>query len=242
MVPRDRTYKAMTELLNPLDYWWQRVGVVIAPDAPTPMDAILRPYPHCQKPIRTRMGGSEPARFLLSEAGAYVWAPIASPHAARAAGVVITPTSSRKRLDWMVDILMDPPPVPFLACSLGMSGADAAHWRMTVSSGLVAFGGAAGLLGGNLVLVDRSRFLEAVDWFGKTGIAVSDLLRAHDIRQRHRLGLLTGLQARAALDRLKASREQLADFPGVDDPEVVRLASHAARLWSPCATGSEVIE
>lgn len=211
------------------NYWFDRVGRKLAPTAAHWKDALMATYPHADPAKKdARMGGAEPARFLVSGDRAEVWAPIRAANELPA-GVSIQPTSALRRRDWIVRVILVPPPVPFLAASVGMSGADAAHWRMTVSPDLIAIGGASALLDGrNMVLVERARFLEARDWFIDTGTAVSDLLRHREAVALFRRGLISAEQARARRARLKTSQERLASYPGVDDPLLMTLAAHAA--------------
>lgn len=189
-------------------------------------------YPHADpaKP-RTRLGGSEPARFLISDAGAQVWAPVMPAHDLPP-HVRFQTTASRKRRDWIVDILMHPPEPPFLAASVGLSGADAAFWRISTSAGLVAFGGAAGLFDGqSSVIVDRRAFLDAKTWFEATRFPVSDLLCLSETRLRFKAGILTGAQARARIARLKTPPSDLDRYPGGHDPVLMKLAAYAANEW-----------
>ncbi len=196
------------------------------------MDALMASYPHAQpgKP-RTRIGGSEPGRFLISTDEARVWAPVL-PEADLPPHIRFQPTAARKRRDWIVDVITDPPEPPFLAASVGMSGADAAFWQMSVSTDLIAFGGAAALFEGQpLVIVDRQSFLESVAWFTETQVSVSDLLRLSETRDRFRTGILTGAQARARVARLKAPIAELDRYPGSRDPVLMKLAAYAASEW-----------
>ncbi|NJM83452.1 MAG: hypothetical protein HC844_14080 [Tabrizicola sp.] len=129
----------------------------------------------------------------------------------------------------MVDVIMSPPAAPFLAASVGMSGADAAYWRMTTSRELIAFGGAASLHdGNNLLLVERQRFVEAVNWFRCGKIGVSDLLRFRDLQNSFQRGVLTGVQARARLEKLNV--DLLRGYPGQSNPVIMKLAAWAAGM------------
>jgi hypothetical protein len=177
------------------------------------------------------MGGSEPGRFLISDVGAQVWAPVL-PEVDLPSHIRFQPTSARKRRDWLVDVITDPPEPPFLAASVGMSGADAAFWRISTSTDLIAIGGAAGLLEGQpCVIVDRRAFLDAKAWFEETQTPVFDLLRLQETRDRFRTGILSGAQARSRIDRLKTSMADLNRYPGSSDPALMKLAAYAASEW-----------
>lgn len=220
------------------DFWFENFGRLFAPEAPEWFKALMGSYPHAEKPARARFGGSEPARFLICAAQARAWAPVRS-EAPLPAHVSVQPTSARKRRDWIVDVILDPPAPPFLAASIGLSGADAAYWRLTTSRDLIAFGGAAALFDGeHLVLVERPRFQEAMDWFSATGAPVSELLRFHEIRRLFQIGLCTGLQARKALDKLKTAQGALRSFPGGANPALTRLAAYAAEVRASGAAAS----
>lgn len=219
-------------MITAQEYWWDRLGRYLSPTAGDLMDALMASYPHAQpgKP-RTRLGGSEPARFLISDDRAKVWAPVL-PEADLPPHIRFQPTAARKRRDWIVDVIMDPPEPPFLAASVGMSGADAAFWQISISADLIAFGGAAALFEGQpLVIVDRQSFLEATSWFRETQIPVSDLLRLSETRDRFKTGILTGAQARARISRLKVPTAELDRYPGSRDPVLMKLAAYAATEW-----------
>jgi len=220
-------------LITAQEYWQDRLGRHILPEGGDWRDALMASYPHAVagKP-RTRIGGSEPGRFLISDAGAQVWAPVLPdldlpPH------ISFQPTAARKRRDWLVDVITDPPEPPFLVASVGMSGADALFWRISTSADLIAFGGAAGLFEGQpTVIVDRRAFLDAKTWFEETQTPVSDLLRLQETRDRFRTGILTGRQARARIDRLKTPMADLDRYPGSPDPALMKLAAYAASEWA----------
>jgi hypothetical protein len=216
-----------------LDFFQEHLGALIGPGS-DPKDVLMRGYPHFEKDnVRVRMGGAEPARFLVSATSARVWAPVRLP-LDREGRVSVAPTSSRKRRDWLVDVIMDPPETPFLAASLGMSAADADHWRLTVSPGAIVFSGAAALLDGdNMIVVERERFVAAKDWFASTKVPVSDLLRRRDLTERFRRGAITGDAARNAMARIKTPREMAETYPGPEDSFQMRLAAHAANEWTP---------
>ena len=177
------------------------------------------------------MGGSEPARFLITQNSAQAWAPI-RPEGELPVHVTMQPTSVRKRRDWIVDVIVSPPKAPFLAASVGMSGADAKYWRLTTSENLIAFGGAASLFEGqNLVLVDREKFLLARDWFVDGDKPVSDLLNYWQTRQKFKTSLINGKQARARIDRIKTDEATLRSYPGEESLVIAKLASYAANIW-----------
>lgn len=220
-------------MISAQEYWFERFGAKVAPDAAHWREALMGTHPHFDPARKSlvRMGGSEPARFLISEGAVRVWAPIA-PAVELPADTIIAPTSSRKRRDWLVDTIIDPPEPPFLAASVGMSSADAAFWRMTTSRDLIALGGAAALLEGvQSILVERTRFIEARDWFASEKVAISDLLRLGETRRLFQKELLTGAEARARLDRLKTDRAILDTYPGEDNPLLMKLASYAVTYW-----------
>lgn len=190
-------------------------------------------HPHYDpaRTVRTRMGGSEPARFLICAERARVWAPIRTEHALPE-HVEIAQTADRKRRDWIVDVIMNPPRAPFLAASVGMSGADAAFWRMTTSAELIAFGGAGALFDGKqIILIERERFIQARIWFREASVPVSDVLRYRDVQEQFQKGLIGGDAARAALARIKSERDVLDGYPGVRDASIVKLAAYAATEW-----------
>jgi hypothetical protein len=217
-------------MLNEIDYWYDRFGRHLMPDA-SPGLALMGAYPHVNDKGKVRLGGPEPARFLISKAGVDAWSPVRPPDPLPE-GVRMHLTSDRPRRAWVVDILLDPPPAPFLAASLGQSGADAANWQMTINRDRIVFGGSSAVLGGPSVLaIDRARFLEAMRWFQESGVDVRDLLRAADIRHQHRIGLLTGAAARARLGKIKADPAVAAKYPGEANSDVMRLASFAASKY-----------
>lgn len=219
---------------TPLDFFQEHLGSAIDPVA-EPMDVLMRSYKHGDpaKSVVTRMGGSEPARFLVSADVAKIWAPISVPEHARNK-VNVAPTSARKRRDWMVDVIMNPPKPPFLAVSLGMSGADADFWRMTVSEEMIVFSGSATLHDGdNAAAVDRRKFIEGKQWFAKTDVPVADLLRRREILRKFKTGLISGTAAKAALARIKTDAAVMDSYPGPADPFQMKLASYAANEWKP---------
>lgn len=221
-------------MISPTEFWFEHFGRWLAPDAVSWSEALMAQYPHADeaRSVRTRMGGSEPARFLISEHEGMAWAPIRT-ETVLPDRVTLQQTSERKRRDWCIDVILDPPEPPFLAASVGMSGADASHWRMTTSRDLIAFGGAAALFEGQtLMLVDRRKFVEARDWFVETQVAVSELLRFWDTTHQFQRQVLTGRQARARLDRLKADTAILQAFPGEKSAVLAKLAAYAADGWS----------
>ena len=220
-------------MITAQEYWWDRLGRYLSPTAGDWMDALMSSYPHAQpgKP-RTRIGGSEPGRFLISDDTAQVWAPVL-PETDLPSHISFQPTAARKRRDWVVDVIMDPPKPPFLAASVGMSAADAAFWQISISAELIAFGGAASLFEGqSIVIVDRQAFLEAATWFRETGAPVSDLLRLSETRERFKTGILTGAQARAPVARLKTPVAEMDRYPGSRDPVLMKLAAYAATEWA----------
>ena len=224
-------------MLNEIDYWYDRFGRHLMPDA-SPGLALMGAYPHVVKG-KVRLGGPEPARFLISEAGVDAWSPVRPPDPLPD-GVRMHLTSDRPRRAWVVDILLDPPPAPFLAASLGQSGADAANWQMTINRDRIVFGGSSSVLGGPSVLaIDRARFLKAMQWFRDSGVDVRDLLRAADIRHHHRIGLLTGAAARARLAKIKADPDAVAKYPGEGDSHIMRLAAYAANDYKKGQEGPE---
>lgn len=224
----------MVLLPSPLEFFHRHCGSIIASDL-DPLGVLMRAYPHADpnKTTTTRMGGSEPARFLVSEQEAGVWAPVRLPDHAQAQLRTAT-TSERKKRDWIIDVLMSPPKPPFLAVSIGMAASDVEHWRYTVSEEMIVFSGAASTYEGqNVLAVDRAKFLAAKEWFSETGTPVSDLLRANDIRERFQRGMITGAAARQALARIKTPQAAMKTYPGVQDAVVMKLASYAANEWVP---------
>lgn len=219
-------------MITAQEYWQERLGRYIFPEGRDWSEALMTSYPHALpgKP-RTRMGGSEPGRFLISDEGAQVWAPIL-PDVELPPNIRFYQTSDRKRRDWIVDVILSPPKPPFLAASVGMSGADAAYWQISTSSEMIAFGGAAALFEGqSSLVVDRQAFLDAKAWFEEKKVAVSDLLSLLDTRHRFKVGIFTGAQARARIDRLKTPVSDLDRYPGSKNPTVMKLASYAAHDW-----------
>lgn len=213
-------------------FWHERLGKFLAPGEGF-YAALMRNYPHAEKSMTTRMGGTEPARFLVSDSRVAVWAPIRLPESA-AGRIEIYPTSARKRNDWLVDVITSPPDGLFLAASVGQSGSDAANWTLSPDKDLIAFGGAAGLFDGQAkVLIERERFLASIAWFKEQGNVVSDLLRHKDIQRRFKTGQQSGAEARASMQRLKTPIETLNSYPGSRNPAVIRLASYAAHYWQP---------
>ena len=213
---------------DPKAYWMKRIGHYFAPGEPF-ATALMKGYPHATKPgVRTRLGGSEPARFLISQTEALVWAPVALPPGADG-HVNLAPTSDLKRGDWLLKVILDPPEAPFLAASLGMSGADADNWRMTVDRDLIVIGGSVAIWGGNAVLqVDRARFLEAIDWFANTRTPLADVFRHIGAIDRFKHGLADATRTRTALDRIVTPLSILKTYPGATEPQLLRLAARAA--------------
>lgn len=216
-------------MIDPRTYWHERLGKFLAPEAQDYLQALMAPQPHVLKPgVVTRMGGADPARFLVDDQEVRIWAPVA-PEIPMPRDISFQRTNERKKSDWILDVILDPPEGSFLAATVGMSGADAKNWRMSTGRGLIAIGGNAGFLEGReQILVDRSRFLEAADWFRSTKAPVSDLLRSEDVRKRFRQGLLTAATARSHLAAIKTPAEQLASYPGDRDTLLIRLAFYAA--------------
>lgn len=218
------------ELTDPPDFWFRRFGRFFSPCASGWRKALMGKYPHSDpaREVRARLGGSEPARFLICESFAKAWAPV-RPEAELPDHVSIQPTSARKRWDWIIDVILDPPDTPFLAASIGLSSADADYWRITTSAELIVFGGAAALFEGeHIVPVERQRFLEAIEWFSSTGVTAGDVLRSREIKRRFQIGLISGAQARLALGQLKADAALLHGFPGCANRFLARLAAYAA--------------
>lgn len=213
----------------PLAFWMRRIGIWLAPDATDPLDALMRPYKHTEKSLATRIGGSEPGRFLVSEARAALWAPIASPDGDH--GIEVYTTAAMRRRDWLIDIILNPPEPPFLAASVGMSGADAAAWRMTISQEAIVFGGAASMLDGvNTRLIERSRFMEAMAWLRETGISAQDVLWEEELRRRFRLGLIDGSTAKRRIAAIKSDPEIRKTVPVGIGAFELRLAQDAVNL------------
>ncbi len=218
----------------PLEFFQEHMGALIDPEA-APIDVLMRAYPHGDptKSISTRMGGSEPARLLVSEGEAKLWAPISVPEHARGR-IEVSPTSARKRRDWMVDVIMNPPKPPFLAVSIGMAASDVDFWRMTVSEEMIVFSGAAALHDGdNVAAVDRRKFIAAKEWFAETQTPVSDLLRRRDILHKFKTGMISGAAAKMALARIKTSLTVMDGYPGPSDAFQMKLAAYAANEWTP---------
>lgn len=218
----------------PLEFFQEHMGVLIDPEA-APMDVLMRAYPHGDpaKSISTRMGGSEPARMLVSEGEAKLWAPIAVPEHARSR-IEVAPTSARKRRDWLVDVIMNPPKPPFLAVSIGMAASDVDFWRMTVSEDMIVFSGAAALHDGdNVAAVDRRKFIAAKEWFAQTQTPVSDLLRRRDILHKFKTGTWSGAASKAAMARIKTPAAVMDTYAGPADAFQMKLAYYAANEWVP---------
>lgn len=220
---------------DPKNFWFEHVGRHLNPEAQTFKEALMAGYPHAEKNLRTRMGGSEPARFLVTRDGASVFAPI-KPFADLPDSISLNPTSVRRRRDWVVDVILAPPDPPFLAASVGMSSADADHWRMTTDANLIALGGAGSMFEGqNLVQIDRHRFLEARDWFAEEKGAISDLLRSWEIKKKFQTSLITGREARSRFDRLKTEQAVLQSYPGAPNPVVAKLVAFSVQHWEAAA-------
>lgn len=227
-LPAPRHFVRGNELSDATGFWFRHFGRFFAPDAPDWSKALMGTYPHADpaRKVRTRFGGAEPARFLISESRAKAWAPV-RPDVALPAQVSVQPSHARKRWDWIIDVIVNPPKPPFLAASVGLSGADADHWKLTTSADLIVFGGAAALFDGeHLVLVERRRFLETIDWFSSTGANVGDILRGQEVRRQFQMGLISGAQARLALGRIGGD---MRGFPGSASGFLARLAAFAAQ-------------
>lgn len=210
----------------PLAFWMRRIGVWLAPDATDPLDALMRPYRHAQKQLSTRIGGSEPGRFLVSEERAALWAPIAAP--AGGHEIEVYTTASMRRRDWLIDIILNPPRPPFLAASIGMSGADATAWRISVSQEAIVFGGAASMLDGvNTRLIERPRFMDAMAWLRETGIPAQDVLWEEELRRRFRMGLIDGPTAKRRIAAIKSDPELRKTAPPGIGAFELRLAQDA---------------
>lgn len=226
--PGDRIQAAEFREYVPLQFWHRHFGVHVS-DSPDPMKALMSSYPHCAKPIMCRMGGTEPARFLVTADRAEAFCPIMPPddlpdH------VSIRPTSERRSRDWMIDILHSPPEGPFLAASVGQSGVDAEKWRISFDRDSVTFGGSTALLDDGVVTIYRPQFLDAMSWFAETGVKVSDILTFRDINRRFLARSLSAKDARAMIARIKAEKEILESAPALNGA-VLRLASYGANGW-----------
>jgi hypothetical protein len=236
--------------VTPLDFFQKHCGSKIDPDADA-RSVLMRGYLHADesrvikpkkpkkgeatdeapKPVMTRLGGHDPARFLISEDVSSILATVRFEKPVQ--GISLALQATRKPRDWMVDIIMSPPKPPFLACSLGLAASDLDFWRLTLSSDLIIFSGSTKTFGVNVLMVDRPRFLAAVDWFKKTSVSVSELLRLTEIQYRFKSGLITGEKARADLSKLKTPKDVLQSYPGEDDPFIRKLAYFAATEWEP---------
>lgn len=233
--------------IDPLSFWFSRLGEHLLTEGRLSQFAtdrvaedqyaektVMASFPHAEPGKKnTRMGGSEPARFLISDERAEAWAPIALPE--QAAGfVTMHRTADRKPTDWMVDILMHPPEGVFLAASIGRPLSHVGNWGMTFNSTFIIFGGEPKLQDGRgQVGIDRVRFLEARDWFIHHGKILADLLSRESILSDFRAGRLTPEAARKKRAQVKTPDEILRSYPGSHDATALRLANYAAHYWQP---------
>lgn len=214
---------------DPLSFWFDRFGKYLsAPDA-DPMTTLMSSYPHAEKNMRCRMGGTEPARFLISQDRVEAYCPIKAPEGLPAC-ISIMPTSARQRRDWMMDIIMAPPIEPYLAASVGQSGSDVANWRISHDSNSVTFGGSARLLDDDVVTIHRPAFLDAMAWFSETSAKVADVLRYREIVQRFRAREISAQVARGMIDKIKCDRAVLETAPGLASAPL-RLAAYGVSDW-----------
>lgn len=196
----------------------------------------MRGWPHADpKKGMTRMGSSEPSRFLVSETLAKAWVPIAMPQSA-AGKVEFHTMADRKRTDWVIDIITSPPKPPYLAASLGMAASDIDNWALGVSPDTVVLGGASKVLDGEKRrIVDRRAFLTTKEWFEKTGATAFDVILEHSIKNEFARGLISGEAARRRLSKIKTPDEVRRTFPKGLDEWATRLAHIAATTWESVA-------
>lgn len=214
-------------MINAQDYWIDKIGRHLMPSSQFEQ-AIMGQHPHAvegKKP--TRMGSSEPARFLACEDFARVWSPIREPETAKTTGVEFYKTSDRKRRDWIIDLITSPPPAPFLAATLGLSFGDTSNWRLTCHQDTICIGGNEKFLENGfprpVLIVDRPRFLDAAAWFSETGANPKDLVVYSYIVNDFGLGNITADAAKNRIDKLKTDVDLLRNFPGPRDPDIIRL-------------------
>lgn len=220
--------------LSPLDFFKEHAAKHIDPDA-SAADVLMRTYPHVdiKKKMTVRLGGSEPARFLVSADGVSIWAPVSFP-TATVGKVTVAPTADRKRSDWMIDVIMSPPKPPYLAVSLGMAASDIDFWRLSLTENFVVFSGSSALQGGtNIGAVDRNLFFKARDWFVETNASVSELLRLQETDAKFKRGTITGADVHRIFSRFKTPFAVLKNYPGRKEPFIMKLASYAASGWVP---------
>ncbi len=213
-----------------LEYFGKKVGHRIDPHADV-KTVLMRPYPHINpaKTSTTRLGSAEPARFLVSEDRIEIYAAGQLPETS---GIEALPTSTRSRRDWMLDIIMSPPPCPFLVGTLGMSFSDTDFWRMTMSENAIVFGGNAAMHDGrNVMVVNRPRFVETVEWFRSTKASVADLHAQRRIKERFVKGEIAGQAARTAIEKLKTPADVMTSYAGVSDPFQMTMAAFVANNW-----------
>ncbi len=217
-------------MLTPLEFFQLHCGVKIDPGADA-KSVLMRTYPHSSKDVLVRFGGPDPARFLITEDGAKIWATIRFDPPIQ--GISLALQSERKTREWMTDILMSPPKPPFLASTLGQAGSDIDFWRLTLSNDLIVFSGSTKSFGANIVMIDRPLYLETVKWFEQTGVSVSDLLRVNETQHKFKSGLIGGEHARTIMAKIKTPQDVLQSYPGVRDPMAMKLAYFAATEWKP---------
>jgi hypothetical protein len=220
--------------LSPLDFFREYAGKYIDPDA-SATEVLMRTYPHVdvnkKKPVR--LGGSEPARFLVSADCVKIWAPVSFPMDI-ASKVAVAPTAARKKSDWMIDVIMSPPKPPYLAVSLGMAAADLDFWRLSLTDNFVVFSGASALLRDtNIGAIDRNLFFAARDWFLETNASVSELLRLQETDAKFKRGTIKGVDVHRIFSRFKTPLAVLKNYPGQKEPFIMKLASYAASGWVP---------
>lgn len=213
---------------DPLTLWYERFGVYLSNDTDS-MTTLMASYPHAEKNMRCRMGGTEPARFLISDDLVEAYCPIRAPDGLPD-HVTIQPTSARQRRDWMLDIIMSPPKGPYMAASIGQSGADTNYWRISHDPDSVTFGGSTRLLDDEIVTIFRPEFIDAMAWFRDTGVRVADVLSYRTIVHRFRAREITAQAARASLDKIKVERSVLEQAPRLASAPL-RLAAYGADVW-----------
>jgi len=216
-------------------FWHENLGRHLVPGSDFD-HALMTGYPHADRAGRTcRLGGSEPARFLVEDGRASVWSPI-KPVEGAPESVSFYKTSDRKRREWVIDILLNPPATPFLAASVGMSGVDADSWALTVDPDLIVFGGSKSLLPGGTALnrIQRSRFLEGRSWFEENpDIKARDFLQFMQVHREFKTGVLGSDAARRKLARSKVTKDIFDAYPGEKMPYLISLCEASVLYYEP---------
>lgn len=229
-------------IIDAEEFWFEHFGRHMPANGPDPLMAT---YPHREdgKPACRMSGPMAPATFLISSSRSVVRFVSRRPEELPAhieTGKAVTPGVGFDR--WLAGVLMDPPPVPFLLCTIGAARADAQMWRITLDHEAIRLGGVAKMFGGNPSLtLSRSSFLRGVDWILDGGDP-----RDLGAWRASRRSFLAGQISRPELDRLRrkisTDEARLSSWPGPDNDYLIRLAGLAATAVLEAGSALEAAE